>query len=190
MRTPYSQVADDAIREADVIAAVDPLTGTWRGVFGLNLPPIWYSPSDCRNLRTLEIEIDENNRVAFEDLRQRVAVIKVAQLDESAKTLATKHYHLEAGLTRVIRCSGTADIVEQATEPIKLLEVNENTVPTGVMPLGFDAAPDAGIRFPSVIIEVTPEEFEKIQTKELKLPRGWEIQRGEVPNPRDGSRRT
>jgi hypothetical protein len=186
MRVPFSQVTNDAIRAADVVTAIEPQTGAARGVFGPSLPPIWPYPTGPYQIQVLEVEIAESDHAAFQELRQRVAAIKVAQQDESAKTLADKHYQLEAGLTRVIRCSGSADILEQAKEPIKLLEVNENTVPTGVMALGFDAVPDAGIRFPSVIIEVTPEEFEKIQTKELKLPKGWEIQRGEVPNPLDG----
>jgi hypothetical protein len=189
MRVPFSQVTDDAIRAADVITAVDPQTEGGRGVFGPRLPPIWSYPTGSCQIRILEVEITESDDAAFQELRRRVGAIKAAQQDESAKNLAEKHYQLEAGLKRVIRCSGSADILEQAQEPIKLLEVNEDTVPTGVMPLGFDAAPDAGIRFPSVIIEVTPEEFEKIQTKELKLPKGWEIQRGELPNPLDGSGR-
>lgn len=59
-------------------------------------------------------------------------------------------------------------------EPIKLLEVNENTVPAGVMPLHFGPAPAIGITFPSVIVEVTPDEYKKIQSQELKLPKGWD----------------
>ncbi len=189
MRMLFSHVTDEAIREADVITAVDPQTGAERRVFGPGLPPIRTYPSSRYQIPILEVEIAENDDAKFQELRQKVAAIKVSQQDESANNLAGKHYQLETGLTRVIRFSGSADILEQVKEPIKLLEVNEHTVPTGVMALGFDAAPDAGIRFPSVIIEVTPEEFEKIQTKELKLPKGWEIQRGEVPNPRNGSRR-
>ena len=42
-------------------------------------------------------------------------------------------------------------------EPIKLLEVNENTVAAGVMPLYFGPAPASGIPYPSVIVEVTGE---------------------------------
>ena len=49
------------------------------------------------------------------------------------------------------------------------------------MPLGFGPTPEAGIRFPSVIIEVTPDEFEKIEAKELPLPSGWEFKRRDFP---------
>jgi hypothetical protein len=41
------------------------------------------------------------------------------------------------------------------------------------MPLQFGAAPSIGVPFPTVIVEVTPDEFQKIQAKELKLPSGW-----------------
>lgn len=57
-------------------------------------------------------------------------------------------------------------------EPIVLLEVNENTIPSGVLPIQFPAVPSLGFNFPSVIIEVTPEEFDRIQSRELQLPGG------------------
>ena len=61
------------------------------------------------------------------------------------------------------------------TTPIKLLEVNADTAPSGVMPLHFGPAPAGGIPYPSVIVEVTPDEFERIRAHELKLPDGWTI---------------
>ncbi len=103
---------------------------------------------------------------------------------EVAKELAKKHFALEEGLTRVFRITGKAAVEIVSAEPIKLLEVNENTVPCGVMPLHFGTAPAGGIPYPSVIVEVTPEEFKKIQTKELKLPEGWENWE-ELPRPQE-----
>jgi hypothetical protein len=35
--------------------------------------------------------------------------------------------------------------------------------------------PSAGIHYPSIIVEVTPEEFDRIQSQELKLPAGWTL---------------
>ena len=58
---------------------------------------------------------------------------------------------------------------------IKLLEVNEQTVPTGIVPVGFPAHPASGLHYPSVVIEVTPQEYEAIQRKQLNLPTGWEV---------------
>ena len=98
--------------------------------------------------------------------------------DDEANEMAQKHYQVETGLTHVIRITRGADAEINPQEPIKLLEVNENTVPSGIMPIQFAPAPAAGIHYPIVIVEVTPEEFHKIQTGELKLPHDWKI--GEI----------
>ena len=106
--------------------------------------------------------------------------------EEARIKLARAHYTYEPGITAIFAiCTDAAHEVLPA-EPIKLLEVNENTIPSGIMPLGFDASPANGIPFPSIIIEVTPEELEKIQRQELKLPDGWSlgslIPRSDTPN--------
>jgi len=56
-----------------------------------------------------------------------------------------------------------------------LLEVNDQTVPTGIMPVGFPPHPASGLHYRSVVIEVTPQEYEAILRKQLDLPAGWEI---------------
>ena len=93
--------------------------------------------------------------------------------EEVARKLADIHYEVEAGMREIIRYTGTSDAEANSTEPIKLLEVNENTVPSGILPLGFGPLPGSGIHYPSVIVEVTPEEYERIKRHELKLPAGW-----------------
>jgi hypothetical protein len=94
---------------------------------------------------------------------------------EAAMELATIHYEVEAGLTQVFLLNDKAEAQQIAADTIRLLEVNENTVESGIMPLYFGPAPASGIPFSSVIIEVTPNEFKKIQANELKLPNRWEI---------------
>lgn len=56
-----------------------------------------------------------------------------------------------------------------------LLEVNEETTSSGVLPIYFGPDPASQIYHPSVIIEVTPEEYDKIARGELPLPNGWEL---------------
>jgi len=103
--------------------------------------------------------------------------------DEEAIELAKKHYQIEEGLTHVIRINESSNVkVVEPDERIILLEVNTNTVPAGIMPLQFSPVPSAGIHYPSVIMEVTPDEFEKIQTGELKLPNDWTMGE-EIPKP-------
>jgi hypothetical protein len=91
--------------------------------------------------------------------------------EEAAKQLAQRHYRIEPGITEIRTL--TSGTIQGVNEPIKLLEVNTNTIASGIMPLRFDAAPASGIPFPSVIVEVTPDEYEKIKRKELLLPNGW-----------------
>jgi hypothetical protein len=101
-----------------------------------------------------------------------------------ARELAKKHYQAEAGLQAVFRLTGSAEVEVRPIEPIKLLEVNTNTVASGVLPVQFGPAPASGIPYPSIIVEVSPEEFEKIKTQELKLPKGWQVGE-EMPKPAD-----
>jgi hypothetical protein len=100
-----------------------------------------------------------------------------------AQLLADIHYSVEDGITKIFRITGGDDIEAQPHEPIKLLEVNRNTIPTGVMPLYFAPTPASGVHFPSIIIEVTPEEFDKIQAQELGLPSGWTVSDEPLPRP-------
>jgi hypothetical protein len=99
----------------------------------------------------------------------------VSTKDDAARKLAELHYQIEEGITQIFRMTASPEAEGRPNEPIKLLEVNEFTIPSGVMPLGFGPLPEAGIHYPSVIVEVTPEEFEKIRTAELKLPAGWTV---------------
>jgi hypothetical protein len=103
--------------------------------------------------------------------------------EEAAKQLAQRHYRIEPGITEIRTL--TSGAIQGANEPIKLLEVNENTIASGIMPLRFDAAPASGIPFPSVIIEVTPDEYEQIKRNELRLPHGWSLGHV-VPRPNQG----
>ncbi len=94
--------------------------------------------------------------------------------DEVAERLAQIHYKIEPGMLEIYRLRLPKKNAENhAQEPIKLLEVNEDTVPTGIMPLLFGPIPERGIHYTSVIVEVTPREFQQIKAKRLKLPNGW-----------------
>jgi hypothetical protein len=100
-------------------------------------------------------------------------VDQASSKEAAAKDLARRHYDLEPGLVRVYRLHSRNE--DAHAEPIKLLEVNEDTIAAGVMPLHFGPAPAVGIPFSTVIVEVTPEEFRRIEARELRLPEDWEI---------------
>jgi hypothetical protein len=100
--------------------------------------------------------------------------------DDAAKRLARMHREVDPGITQILRFKDRREVESLEGEPIKLLEANANTVPSGVMPLHFGAAPAIGVPFPTVIVEVTPDEFHEIQSHELKLPTGW-LEGYEIP---------
>lgn len=93
--------------------------------------------------------------------------------DDVEWVLAQKHYELEPGITRIIRITRGDDVERDPAEPVKLLEVNENTVPSGILPLQFGPSPASGIHASTTIVEVTPDEFQRILSQELSLPPGW-----------------
>lgn len=76
-------------------------------------------------------------------------------------------------MKQIIRLKASAEAEARPDEPIKLLEVNEDTVPSGIQPLHFGASAASGITYPSVIVEVTPDEFKQIEAGMLILPDGW-----------------
>ncbi len=102
--------------------------------------------------------------------------------EEQARELAAAHYRVEAGITGIYRLLATPDVESRTDEPVKLLEVNQDTIAAGIMPLEFAASPEEGLPFASIIVEVTPVEFESIRQRQLPLPGGWQL--GDLlPNP-------
>ncbi len=95
--------------------------------------------------------------------------------DEVAQSLAQAHYRFEPDVSMIVRIRGSADVEFQPNEPIKLLEINNTTIPSGIMPLQFGPDLGSGIPYPSVIVEVTPLEYEAIQAHSLPLPEGWSL---------------
>lgn len=93
--------------------------------------------------------------------------------DQLAKELIEAHFELESGISTVYRMLAADE--DAPDEPIKLLEVNENTVPTGkVEPFAFSRSHGFP---PTVIAEVTPTEFEGIKSGLIPLPEGWSLQK-------------
>jgi len=98
--------------------------------------------------------------------------------DQVAQTLASAHFQSDPGITRIFRLLARDDAVEGcADEPIKLLEINEHTIPNGIQPVRFGPDASDGILYPSVVIELTKGEFEQLEDGQLQLPNDW--RRGE-----------
>ncbi len=93
----------------------------------------------------------------------------------AADSLAQAHFSVDPGVQLIFRLLAEADREMDPKEPIKLLEVNENAVGGGVRPLFFGPHPASGMFFPSVIVDVTPEEYEEILNKPGMIPNGWRL---------------
>jgi hypothetical protein len=92
--------------------------------------------------------------------------------DEVARQLAEAHRTMEPTISRIVRLM--SDREQDAHEPVKLLEVNAATSPSGIVPVAFTADPPR-VPYPSVIVEVTEEEYGRINTGSLPLPEGWSL---------------
>ena len=72
-------------------------------------------------------------------------------------------------------------------EPIKLLEVNPNTGIEGILPILFFAGIANGtVRVDMIVVEVSPDEYGKIEDCQLPLPEGWNRVRQEIPRQNNG----
>jgi hypothetical protein len=96
----------------------------------------------------------------------------VADKKEIARSLAQTHVKTEPSISRIVRLLAGRE--EDPNEPVKLLEVNSETSPSGIIPISFGANPPR-VPFPSVIIEVTESEFAEIQSGKMSLPEGWRM---------------
>lgn len=95
--------------------------------------------------------------------------------EDVAQELAEAHYAVEVGLVSVQRVLAADGRENDPKEPVKLLEVNENTTADGILPIFFGPRPERGIPYPSVIVEVTPTEYQQILQGTLTLPNGWRL---------------
>lgn len=92
---------------------------------------------------------------------------------ETAQIVADIYFQIDQGTRRVFRVIGGDEANEE--KPVRLLEVNDITPEAGIMPLGIPAAPDLDVHYSTIIIEISPGEFERLQRGELVLPHGWKL---------------
>lgn len=93
---------------------------------------------------------------------------------ETAKSLAEGHFRVEPNLKHVHLIEPMDD--QDPKDPIRLLEVVEGTLAMGIEPIGFTADPARGIEYPSVIVEISPEEYNSVRTGTIRFAdRDWTI---------------
>jgi hypothetical protein len=98
--------------------------------------------------------------------------------DEVADDLAAAHFSVEPGISEIIRLVSDEKQEQAADEPIKLLEVNADTVEAGIQPIYLGTHPPSGIFYPSIIIPITPDEFKRPEIwTQLSDEFGWKRSR-------------
>lgn len=92
--------------------------------------------------------------------------------DQVAQLLADAHREVDPSIIRIVRL--VSDLENDGREPVKLLEVNPFTSPSGIVPIAFGADPPT-VPYPLVVVEVTEDEYQKILDGALPLPPGWRL---------------
>jgi hypothetical protein len=96
----------------------------------------------------------------------------------SLKAVATD---LAAAHRKADSATSTIKFFPGATQnEVRLLEVSSTAPTTGeVLPFGFGADAAKGIDYPSIVILVSPSEWQDIQNGKLRLPSGWDLDTAE-----------
>lgn len=90
----------------------------------------------------------------------------------TVKELVAWHVELDPEITEIYRFISENE--ESPDEPIKLLEVSNATFEADqVYAFGFSSTDE--IPYKSVYATITPNEFLRVKTKELALPREWNL---------------
>ena len=99
--------------------------------------------------------------------------MKMLTKEEAAAEIADYDYQIDEGLRAVYRIM--ADNEDAPDEPLKLLKVNAETPETGIMPLHFPPDIANGIHFAYELVVITPQEFDRLRSADLRLPDDWRI---------------
>ena len=95
--------------------------------------------------------------------------------DAVTRHLVDSHFEVEPDIDLIVELVGPDN--NGRDETIKLLEVNSSTTMDGIRPLHFGKDAEHGVLFPSIIVEVSPEEFALVESGGLALPDGWRLGR-------------
>lgn len=89
-------------------------------------------------------------------------------LDQVAKELADAHRRADPDTVAVYWAP------DPEGREIRLVEISGSVGETGeVLPYRFGPRVTQGVPYPSVLILLSPAEWEKVKSGELKLPEGW-----------------
>lgn len=94
--------------------------------------------------------------------------------EEVAKRIAESHYEVDSGVTQIYRIRVSPEREADPKEPIRLLEVYQYAIPSGIAPVWLPPHPASGVPFPAIVVQLAPQEFEQLGGS-LKLPDDWRV---------------
>lgn len=97
--------------------------------------------------------------------------------DKVADELVRWHFDVEPGTVEVYRIISPEEASPK--EPIKLLEVNENTLETGRVD-AFIFGPTVDTPYSTITAMVTGNEMQLIKAGQIELPTGWDLSKAKT----------
>ena len=89
-------------------------------------------------------------------------------VEDVARELAAAHRDADSDIQEIYFYP------DPAGEEVRLVEVSGSVGNTGeVLPFRFAARPDLGVPYPSVVVLLSPEEKQALDSKLLALPANW-----------------
>lgn len=91
-------------------------------------------------------------------------------LEAVARDLAAAHRKEDSATSTIKFFPGARQ------DEVCLLEISSTAPTTGeIMPFRFGADVANGVEYPSIVILVSPDEWQDVQAGKLRLPQGWDL---------------
>ena len=114
--------------------------------------------------------LSQNVLVRRSSTRSSIKTSMKASIDQVANDLARAHREADTNTT-LIKLFGS-----DPPDEIHLLEVSSSAPTSGeVLPFKFAPVPENGVDYPSVIILLSPAEWQQVEDGVLQLPNGWNL---------------
>jgi hypothetical protein len=127
--------------------------------------------------------VDSERRQAIERKEKEHPPDAGMSRDAFARWISRRHFAIDKGITRILYLPTGAP-----PEEVRLLEVNELAyIPENAPIEGLDFMPDIeGLNYRLFVADVTPRQFEAVQSHRVALPAGWNLEGAEDLTPGDG----
>jgi hypothetical protein len=87
-------------------------------------------------------------------------------MDAVAINIAKSHMTEDQSTVAIYRAQGV--------DEVRLIEVTSSVGTTNdILPFRFGPRPDVGVPYPSVVVLLSPEEWDSVKGGRLQLPEGW-----------------